>query len=75
MTKWTDEKPNAVAILFVILAFVAIIGVSFLATAGILRLICWAFDLTWWSWKTSFGVWLAIALASSVFTSHIKVEK
>lgn len=50
-----------------IIAVALILVLSFFTTAGILRLICWAFKWTWWSWKISFGIWLGMALISSLF--------
>lgn len=46
------------AILFIILA----LGISYLAIAGAWWVICWCFDLSIWSWRTTFGVWLACVL-------------
>jgi len=51
-----------VAILIVLIA-----ALSYLGTAGLLWLVCWAFGWAWWSWKISFGVWVGMALISSLF--------
>ena len=53
----------------VAIILVAVCAISFFAVAGILYGICWAFNLTFWSWKASFGIWLAMFLLSSVFSS------
>ncbi len=44
----------------------AILGISFLLTAGIFWLICWAFALTF-SWKIAFGCWLVVLVLQSIF--------
>lgn len=61
---------NNDAIIIVIL-FLAIIAASFLATAGVLWLICWAFHWTWCGWRVCFGIWLLLAVLSSVFKANI----
>lgn len=50
------------AIILVIVAF----AFSFLCTAGLIWLICWAFGLGF-SWKITFGIWLVLILARMVF--------
>lgn len=52
-------------ILFVTLLAVVL---SCLCTIGIIKLICWAFSLTF-SLKMAFGVWLLMLLLSSIFKS------
>lgn len=62
-------------ILLFLFFFLIVLAVSFFSTAGILWLINWAFGLTFWSWKTSLGIWLAISLLSGMLTAHVKVER
>lgn len=50
----------------VLLLTIAFIG-SFLVTAGLLWLVCWAFSLTF-SWKISFGVWITLMILRSFLT-------
>lgn len=49
-----------------ILAFVAVLGVSWIGTCGILKLVTMCFDLEF-SWSIATGVWLCMCLLSSVF--------
>lgn len=60
----TEMKNNRETILLAVLFFVSYLVISFFATAGVLWVINWAFSLSFWSWKTSFGIWLALALLS-----------
>lgn len=46
---------------FVILCFALVGGIGFAITAGIVKLICWAFGFTF-SWKIAFGFWLILLL-------------
>jgi len=46
----------------------AVLGLSFLFTSGLVWLVCWAFSLTF-TWKVSFGVWVSIMIAKSIFKS------
>lgn len=49
-----------------VLIVAMILAISYLATAGLVWLVCWAFKWPW-SWKISLGVWALIYLVSSVF--------
>ena len=71
---WIGNSVGGNILLF-LLFFLIVLAVSFFSTAGILWLINWAFGLTFWSWKTSFGIWLAISLLSGMLTAHVKVER
>lgn len=62
-------------ILLIILIFLVFLAISFFSTAGVLWLINWAFGLTFWSWKTSLGIWLGLSLLEGIFTARVKVEK
>lgn len=57
------------------LIFLTVALISFFITAGILYLICWAFSMTWWSWKACFGIWLIMFLLGSIFRSSVSVKK
>lgn len=56
--------------LIVILTLVVVYGISFLLTAGIFSVICWAFSWTF-SWKIAVGVWLVLCLVSNLFKVHM----
>lgn len=46
--------------------FVALYGISFLATAGIIKLITLSFGLAF-SWRLAAGIWLLIILLGQAF--------
>ena len=55
-----------VDIITVIIAIVILIGLSFLITAGIIKLITVCFGLTF-SWPVATGIWLTMILFRSIF--------
>ena len=48
------------------LMVVALLGISYLATAGLVYLVCLGFGFEW-SWLLSLGVWALIILLKQVF--------
>lgn len=60
--------------LAIIVMFLAILVIDFLCTAGLLWLICWAFNLVF-SWKIVFGVLAVIAILQAIFKSNVTVRK
>lgn len=57
----------------IVVSVIAVLAVSFVLTAGLWYLVCWAFGIAW-SWKVSVGVWCALALISSAVKSNIKKD-
>jgi len=57
-----------------ILAIIAILVISFFATAGLFALCCWAFEWQF-SWKLSVGVWAALFLISTAVKSNARGGK
>ena len=55
-------------VIFIILGIIIGLVVSFLCTAGLIKLACWAFGYTF-SWKLSVGIWVVLWLLGSVFKS------
>ena len=55
-----------VDIITVIIAIVILIGLSFLITAGIIKLMTVCFGLTF-SWSVATGIWLTMILFRSIF--------
>ena len=51
----------------VFLAVIVLIGLDFLLAAGILKVICWCFSLTF-QWKYALGIWLILVLLQGTFT-------
>lgn len=58
-------------IVLYILTVIAILAFSFIATAGLIWLVCWAFAWTF-TWKVAFGVWIVLILMRSVFKVVVK---
>lgn len=56
--KWEVVGSILISLLFVILA----LGLSYLFIAGAWWVICWCFDLSIWSWKTTLGAWIVYVL-------------
>lgn len=50
------------SVLITILLFIFVLGLSYLFIAGAWWIVCWCFDLSIWSWKTTLGVWIACLL-------------
>lgn len=66
---------TTIGCLLAVLLFVVIYAVSFLATTGIIWLICWAFGVAFIGWKICFGIWLALMLISWAVKSNVNVKK
>ena len=61
------KKYGISKILLIILLFILLNGLSFLITAGILKLIFTCFGLAFsFSWKTALGVWLILVLLNGI---------
>ncbi len=67
--KKKDHSGWIAAALVILIVFGAL-ALSYLATTGILYLAMLAFGKPWFGWKVSFGIWLVLALVSSVFSVH-----
>lgn len=59
------KKYGISKILLIILLFILLNGLSFLITAGILKLIFACFGLAF-SWKIALGVWLILVLLNGI---------
>jgi hypothetical protein len=57
--------------LFIILTFLAVWAIEFLATAGVIYLITLCFGFTF-SWKIAFGIWLVIALLTTIYRKGVR---
>lgn len=76
LTKLVDTKLGAngvAAILFAIIMILAL-GVSWIATCGIIKLITVCFGWTF-RWSISTGIWLLILLLKGVFSNNVTVKK
>ena len=57
-SKW--EIAGSILVAFLLILFA--IGLSYLFVAGAWWVICWCFDLSIWSWKTTLGAWIVCVL-------------
>ena len=64
----------ALDVLIAFLFFIVVLGISFLLTSGVLWVVNWAFGLSFWSWKTCFGIWLALSLLSASVKLTVNTE-
>ena len=63
---WREEVGNMKNGVTVAVIFIVTMVLSFLITAGWIKVICWAFNLAF-SWKVSIGIWAVLFIARSVF--------
>ena len=60
------RKNNIITWLIVVAVYVALILLSILVTAGLVKIVCWAFGLTF-MWRYAIGVWALICLLGNAF--------
>lgn len=58
-------------IIITVIVVIGIFAVSFLSTALLVKLICWAFGKAF-SWKLSVGVWAIVWIGRSIFSADSK---
>lgn len=58
--------------LILLLALLGYLALDFVFSAGLIWIICWAFNLVW-NWKAVIGVWVLLVLISGKF--HTTVTK
>lgn len=69
------KKYGISKILLFILLFILLNGLSFLITAGILKLILVCFGLEFsFSWKTALGVWLILLILNGIGSVTVKTK-
>ena len=67
------KKYGISKILLTILLFILLCGLSFLITAGILKLIFACFGLAF-SWKIALGTWLILLLLNGIGSATVKTK-
>ncbi len=72
--KTTKIVGTTLGVTAAILAFLAICGISWLCTCGVIKLITMCFGWTF-SWGVATGIWLIMCLARTVFKSNTTVKK
>lgn len=58
----------------ILLTAIVLLGLDFLLTAEVLRIICWAFNWAW-SWKISIGIWFIEMFVLSILRTIFKVNR
>lgn len=56
-------------VLFYVAGILITFGLSFLLSAGLIGVVCWAFGFAW-SWKLAVGLWVVMLLFSSAVKAH-----
>ena len=62
------------AIVVTVLIILLIIGISFSCVAGIVYVICWAFDFTF-TWKLTVGIYAAMILIGELTKINIHIDR
>lgn len=72
--KFGNYCKGIIAIILSVLVFVALGGISWISTCGVIKLITMCFGWTF-SWGVATGIWLIMCLARTVFRSNTTVKK
>lgn len=69
-------KKSTIAIIGFILAVIAVFGISWFVTCGIVNLLSWCFGFTF-TWKLATGIWVIWLVLAGLFGKKrtVKVEK
>ena len=74
LLKFANKHAGVAASIIVALMFICIIGLSWIATCGVIYLICACFGWTF-SWGIATGIWLIMGLARTVFSNTMTLKK
>lgn len=74
LLKFANKHAGVAAFISVALLVITLLGLSWIATCGIIKLITLCFGWTF-SWGVATGIWLVMALARSVFSNNTTVKK
>ena len=72
--KFGNYCKGIIAIILSVLVFVALVGISWICTCGVIKLVTMCFGWTF-SWGMATGIWLIMCLARTVFRSTTTVKK
>lgn len=64
--KMGRRKDNKTAWLIIAVIYIVIILLSVLVTAGLVKIVCWAFGITF-MWRYAIGIWALLALVGGFF--------
>ncbi len=65
------RKDNKTAWLIIVVIYIVIILLSVLVTAGLVKIVCWAFGITF-MWRYAIGIWALICLLGNIFKNGSK---
>ena len=71
MKKLEKDFDICKGIILATLFIISLLGLSFLYTAFLVKIICWAFGWQW-SWKISLGIWGMIIIIREIFRREKK---
>lgn len=74
MLNFANKYAGATAVVLFILMLAAGLGISWICTCGVIKLITMCFGWTF-TWGTATGIWLLMMLARTVFKSTTTVKK
>lgn len=72
--KWLTVHVGVTAGILIALILIAVYGLSWIITCGLIKLITLCFGWTF-DWAIATGIWLVMCLARSVFKSNVNVKK
>ena len=65
------KKTGLITALIAVGLFVALYGISWVITCGVIKLVTWCFGWAF-SWKIATGIWLVLCLLESTFKTVVK---
>lgn len=74
LLKFANKHSGIAAGIIVALVVIAVLGISWITTCGVVYLICACFDWTF-TWPIATGIWLLTCLARSIFSNTTTVKK
>ena len=74
ITKKLARHAGATAGVLAVLIIILTLGISWIATCGVIKLITLCFGWTF-SWGIATGIWLVMELLRTVFKSNVTIKK
>lgn len=74
LLKFANKHSGIAAGTIVALVVIAVLGISWISTCGVVYLVCACFGWTF-TWPIATGIWLLTCLARSIFSNTTTVKK
>lgn len=74
LLKFANKHSGIAAGIIVALMVIAVLGISWISTCGVVYLVCACFGWTF-TWPIATGIWLLTCLARSIFSNTTTVKK